>query len=936
MSHIGISPFGICDRVALNADRVCDDERSASDFKPNVVILPTPFSKDELIAGSSAKDTRIGTGYRRPQDACVEEVGDNMSRVLVSTLWDRMLREKTRREIMMHSPIGMSYSASMLLARHIKALVNEALDKHKELQQEHHTLCIPIPSHLDPFQQEFLLRALHNCGLKNTSVKLLWRSVAVGMRWLDRVPEDKQRHFLGKNIITVYLGPDSIELDRLQIDKTMEDKRPRLIPCRTKASENQILDFNGLDAAVFICESKRRSLSFEKIGTETALRQQWLLLNQCPDVWSAVSGENLNYEDTLVDLGKWVLWTPLNYEHLPVSSNSIARTPLSNALIFSDIDSQETAVSRSYYSVIRDRLSKRISSLKTSGDEVAGIIVYGPLSSRYAAGRLCHNEYAQVSSVADVNGIWYSDNEDLATACVDYLDKKGRQDETYYDILPRLNALCLDTMEQKYFWVPLIGKDVRVADGKDFKNETGYLFALKKGSPRLEFFLDIPDDKEGDEKEQEPKPGDTYHYQVRPLGVILDKDVEVRLRVTMRSASGLAKVYVECRNGELNPIDFDYSDMKEKELGKLALQYPRYEKLYNGKGKIRVDDGDWEQTGGWILVSDYAKGRRYLSESFNTKNRLRKFRADVRLLNFRKSMVKEKKNGVTIETQKVYYNLLNYEGESFSETSDLLIDKCIQQIEFDYLHRRSGYERIDNKEAVYRNLTYFYSKTPSFVRKEMMQRLREKLVKNTGLSKLSFCAISRFIGSETKEHQELYFKVFDKLEITQNIAKALYSLFFHDRRVLDMMTRKRANKMLSFASEMVNNRITGYEIIKDGNYRAVKPTTAKSRYRNACLAFYCALLYRRENNEYLKSKDINHKLSIYDGYEPVLLQKFNSGVDKLIEVYSSVANEKYKSLAKYLEVERKNIMDYVNCQGNQDMLSRLLREDDEDDNNEEE
>ena len=217
----------------------------------------------------------------------------------------------------------------------------------------------------------------------------------------------------------------------------------------------------------------------------------------------------------------------------------------------------------------------------------------------------------------------------------------------------------------------------------------------------------------------------------------------------------------------------------------------------------------------------------------------------------------------------------------------------------------------------------------------MLQSLREKLVKNTRPNVNNFCAISRFIGSESKEHQDLYFKVFDKLDITQKIAKALYSLFFHDRRVLDMMTRERANKMLFYASAMVNNRITGYEIIKNENYLAVKPTTAKNRYRNACLAFYCALLYRRENNEYLKSKDTNHKLSIYDGYELALLQRFNSGVDKLIEVYSSVANEKYKILAKYLEVERKNIMDYVNCQGNQDMLSRLLREDDEDDNEEE-
>lgn len=916
MSNIGISPYGLCDRVAVSNLGCFPENIGANDFKPNVIILPYSTVKTDVLSGSKAKYVRVGVGLSRPFDAVVENIGDRMSRVLIASLWDRMIYEKSLRDLAIHSLNGQAYSVSSLLAHHIKTLTSEVLTHHVHLENEKHTICVPIPSHLNSFQQEFLLRALASGGLKNTSYRLLWRSVAVAMRWLDKISLTEQIAFIGKSILTLYLGPDSIELDCLKIDQTKNELASRLIPCRTKVSDSLLFKYTGLDLAVGVAEYQRSRLNRKYTSYNEILKQQWQIINQCPDIWASLSGYEFSFDETLVELDDWKIWQETDYKKF-LSNNKIILSGLRNHL--KNIERYDRNFENDLFSDLKSNISKFAQKCE---DEVVAVIVFGPMSSSYIAHNLCLNQFSSVNDTPKSYSVWYSSAENLALACADYLDKKDRNEETYYDFLPRLNALYLDELNQKYAWVALINNKDKVADGDVFINETDYLFAIKKGAPKLEFFLDMPEDDDN----SEPIPGEEYNYQFRRLESVVSNDLPIKLKTTMSPASGLAKVYVISRNDEFMPIAFDYSSMSKKQLGKISLLYPKCEKLDNGS--VGVNHGDWKENPIWREIIRLAKGESslsahcYLDEQHDNKNSA--WRADISHLNFNKNI-----RGEDIRTGNYhYYRFVNYEGESFSKESDLLIDLCIQRIEKDYVKNRIKFENLINKDVVFRRLACFYSKTPKFVKNYFLRQLLAANEGNTSIHVHNFDAIAKFIGSEGKKEQKLFFRYFDYLpKLNQNHVRIIYNLFFHDVRVTDNLEKHRADRMLAYAADMVNNRIVNTHVIdKSGK---ISFTTVKRRFRTACLAVYCALIYRRVDSNYLRINDTTSSWRYTT--DSAKLNDFYHGIDNLIK--DAARFKTLKPMIKIFNKNKEDIVNFVNCKGSQDIISSLLSADNDDEDN---
>lgn len=913
MINIGISAFGINDclsTVTLSQE---------ANFLPGVVILPQSLVSRQIITGKAALSSRIGVGLRRPKDARVDEIGPFMDRVLASTLWERMLRSKSLHEIQIKSASEVSFSCSQLLAEYIVGLLKDA---NCDLKSALNRYCVAIPTHLNAFQQEFLLRALRLKGFGEHNLSLLWRSIAVALSWLEKVNEENlQKSFDKKSLLTIYLGADSIEFDLIDLEQVTSQGKSYLVPCRNALKDNSLLEVNGLDVVANLA----LDVITNQYSSQDTLRSLWQVLNLCQDVWCEASGVLYKNENApLVEIDNWQLWKPQITKLDLKSDYNFKRSVLTEIL---GIKNQREEIEHLGVSYLRslNALVKRYQKQYT----IASILLYGPMAGEAIASNMVRYIYnkPRYSLTPELNNVYLAGEKEVALGCQIYLEKKELGEITYYDFLPQLNVLYLDTTEQNYAWAPLV-KEGRLQDGRRYDGEPIFGFGLQKGAKKLDFFLDMPEDAQ---KVKTPQAGDEYHCHTQEFSRKALKDLPLVIKATMQPASGLAKVELiektayeghyedSVFNGKIN---VDYSNMHTQILADLDLGYPRVVD-YN----VLPDDASVIDE---LKAHDLWKGIKQIS--FIKRSKDQSYEINSFITDNFKYHYGNKFTG--------YYYLTNYSGQTLDKELLTQFANVLEKYLAKSVKESDYYLGVDNR---FRNkLTWLFSYTP----KSINDYYENLLLTDTSdcIKPAMFFTLSRVLPNFADKSIKKYISLVERLpinELRQSHIKALYNLFLRSSKLRVFMTKKLANLLITFSLAYFKETIaTDFPILT----KNVKLTGTKSRFNNGCLAFFTALTYREQDPTFL-DKDHDRDALIFELGES--LQNLKSRVDSLLKKSSFIGadgneysfNRKRSLLnaqkgqlyllQKYLPQAQKDLLDFLRGQGNQSVISNMLAEDED-------
>lgn len=359
----GCSVFGLNDCVS-QSEKGCTPPNS---YLADAVLPQTPFGT--IRVGREAKEERIHTGLNWPPEARVQR-GDYIRRVPIPYAW-RAIVEAGDRPSRWNVGNGVSFTLSRIIARHVAATLNE---EGNGFSANRDTAVVAIPNHLDEFGQEALLRELttkHNMR----DVKLVWRSVAVALAWLDKVGEDfvPQRMSENDHIHILYLGADAVEFTTFRLKVWKHDNGLlSVLPLRERPTS--LPKLTGIDWAGGL---------IEEVFGKPDDGAFWQAFTSFPEVWASIVGLDSNREQfpRPWSVGNdWTFWDPphnLNERALAISASrcSTLREILSTSC---SLRLPDNGKSMETWSEALKNEVKRLAGLYKGG-RLWGMILCGPL-----------------------------------------------------------------------------------------------------------------------------------------------------------------------------------------------------------------------------------------------------------------------------------------------------------------------------------------------------------------------------------------------------------------------------------------------------------------------------------------------------------------------------------------------------------------------------
>lgn len=211
MNHImGIADFGINDCFYSG------DVRSAIDdnFEMQNVLLPSMIS-GTILTGERAKSNRGHTGLMWPREAMLEN-GKPIRRLPVGIIW-RALIEMGDKQPIWDCGSGTRFNMAKVLAHELKEKYKNAA-LHARLDYKKTNPIIVIPDNLDENVQQAIIDNFSRSDFPEPL--LLWRPVAAALDWLEEKRDDIQRIIekeqeVRHQIVILYFGLDALEFTRL-------------------------------------------------------------------------------------------------------------------------------------------------------------------------------------------------------------------------------------------------------------------------------------------------------------------------------------------------------------------------------------------------------------------------------------------------------------------------------------------------------------------------------------------------------------------------------------------------------------------------------------------------------------------------------------------------------------------------------------------------
>ena len=721
----GVSAFGLKDCAAL-PEKGC---HLGGFFLADAVLPKGPLGA--IRTGDEAEQERIHSGLSWPPEARVEP-GKPLRRVPIPLAWS-LLVDAGDQPARWMAEGGVSISIASIIAAHIKGVLNNN-DCHFNNDDR---AVVTIPDHLDEYGQEALLRALGNEGQR---FLLLWRPVAAAMAWLEEVrlmdvaPADW--------MLVVYLGPDAIEFTPFGLRSVTQGRRDFVLPVRNRP--RLAPGPSGAEWACALAE-KADPLCAEDPGAF------WQVFTKFPEIWAAIS-------QTGWDMGslpqpwstrqRWRLWNPP-----PSIQDAAWNCPMSpprmlNSLVRGScvLENQRRRSSAVNWSLHLE--SELAAVVKEQKGRLRGITICGPLATAEAPPWLRREIIAlPFTSEPRADSIWTTTSCDdpVATGARLFGQRLQACLPTYLDTLP---GLTLYTKKGwKYEWEDVV--EAKECDGgQDFIKSIEGKFFLEKETDKLLIYLrrEIPGAKKptkpvtslsdkltliiqqrveclgsvdevdqcgawdlnerfrkyaldyarwyysNGENPQSPYRFGQVHFPSAP-----EKDEPLTAELTMRPASGLAKLAFHTRNRALfrgRSISFDYSRMKviqEIELPEPPLGWPEdlhYEASTDPTAfqDLRFDD---------FIRGNYPQSK-YIQRLDGVKDALT-------------AMVSQRINGVLINLKKIDEN-----GRSGSTAGNKTIAAIKRQVEIGAPHYLQTPPSEETRVFLVRS-TWLWGATPEIV-----------------------------------------------------------------------------------------------------------------------------------------------------------------------------------------------------------------------------
>lgn len=481
---IGISAFGQCDRVSFGRA-----ETRSRRFLPACVILQNygiaPLTGEAALSDS----TQLGLPYPVNSIVSYGDINLKMKRALVSLIWKKLMLCSAGDEL------WDDFSCSGLLSLHIASLLKSGIGADDYLS-------VAIPNFINDHAQEYLLRNLIRVlGGNRDHVKLIWRTVAAAMHWLDVKNNSKGLVSLykrrnGLKIGVVYLGLDAIEYSSFEVHSKMFEDTVYLVPKRTVPSSNLRFELDGFD----LFES---ALNLNKFGLSSssrhayALPEIWQLLNRAEEVWPFVLNLNLDPKER-------VWYKDGNWVKEKVVGGGGARgfafvRPYSSELNKALFDTSTNSLGNNWLNVLCSWLTGIETAGRSAsshfGDSADALIVTGSLSSLPIAEQIAKSLGLPLIKAGEPyrSGVWYTDEDDIAGGAAVFSERISKNAPAYTEEFERLSIIVKSDRSPYFEPVDLIEektiKEGFPAGNQAYKNESYQPLALAKGSSALPVYL---------------------------------------------------------------------------------------------------------------------------------------------------------------------------------------------------------------------------------------------------------------------------------------------------------------------------------------------------------------------------------------------------------------------------------------------------------------
>lgn len=887
---ISIEAFGFRDVVCATDKNV---ERS-NDFSPATVVF---YPKRKPLYGAFASNSSVDSGVGFSKDSQIvnsfiqgnlDENAKNCRRVLISLLWRKMILTKKSEPL-----FKSNYSCARLIAGYINELVN-AFVAHNGAIENDDEFILAIPNEMDQYAQEYLLRELRNYTKNHLdNVTLVWRPIASVLFYLNK--DDKSQLFFLRNskVGVVYVGPDSIE--NSVYDFEFDYKFNKYVPVRRKNSSYPVR-FTGMDVVASL-------IKYDFNQSNIWLKKEWSLENTAIDYWERICCTDNCYVQKKIPFCTENGWKLRNIaSHTPFDKIIISKFN-SGAYLIGDNPKEAN------YTV-----NEAFTHMKFDDLHLDTIILCGPMASLEIARFIAEDFNFKVSSDFEKNSVCFNQYDDIACGAYLYKSLLNRKLPTYYDELDPLELCYVDKAEWKY--ENIIKKGKLVKGGQKETIHLNQLFSVKKGSNCAEIYMAqsvsssdsyFPDDQSDRE----------FRFGKAEFKNIAKQDVTLRLEILSQAVSGLAKVYFYSVNSDYLPKDgweFDYSKMENKDsLPELKLGAPREEKRL--------------LTGNDYAIRFFKRVRLITSNDYlSIINDAIKFRE---LNNYLNKFNDRRKNDNTF--------CIGFDGKSNSDERTLLISylsdlvgRIIKYYDLSHSPARNRYE--ENKEKLLRSVSYLYKSMPNNC-KEFYQRwfdsIEQKRMKNDKSFFHDFfepmCRFC-FVAPDNIDRIVKFVEDADIEFLKRNyFYKGIGLLFNYSSDARIKMTGKFASKLVSLSLSILKEEHK--KIIEQHKKKSIeiKHTVVV----NASFLLLMSLKYRDKDPGFLITKNSMENKEKVDSY----LKLTDEIADFLLK--NAYLSTRAESNAKKLKDIRKGVLDFINGEGNQNIISMISSEANSDSDSEE-
>ena len=563
--YIGAAAFGLRDVISCgDAGASPVFSQRSEDFHPSCVILSDDINTLPLT-GIHAKQDRSGLGFPFPPEAAAASGHPELKRALISLVWKKLMEDIDS----VHK--WGQVNCSRVLAEHIRAQLPAELDKNSHV-------AVAVPNFINMNAREYLLQDLkQKLGLKN--IRLVWRNVAAAIDWLRRPTHQDffaQEFAPGstKRLGVLYLGLDGIDFDSFPVHPELNGKY--FVPVRDfPDAEHERFPFDGFD--LFDAFLNKCAPEFEN-----DYQAKWQILNLCDQVWPALL--DLPKEDKSYILYLQQQWLKvenlafdqyISDDEVNISDCKIESGVINRALHI-PIDVDDSAYRNKYWLPALTYFVRA----NTDVDDLAALIVTGPLSSEFIARKLANSLYKTYMGDNHAGrGVWYTEDDDIANGAALFAQRVDQDLPSYNDKLEQLSIFALVEGQERPQPISLLNSQI-LKDG--FPAGKLYSRTIKDITFYLPENISLFEVCLAKGKFDPQSTSNQLRSGVVPFKVVSRKRLKLTTKVEMSAASGFAVINFSADDPSPNVDrrlrkgqDFDFNSMTAIRLDEIYGKFRR-------------------------------------------------------------------------------------------------------------------------------------------------------------------------------------------------------------------------------------------------------------------------------------------------------------------------------------------------------------------------